>query len=321
MIGLRVAVLDDVHDAYGQSPSVARLRANPAVETVCVLTRHVDDPRELANFDVLVATRERMPFPREVLEQLGRVRLLVQTGSKAYHVDLTAASRCGITVARAEGSSAHSTAELTVGMLLALTRRITELDAAVRAGSWPLVMGRSLTGMRLGLIGFGAVAQQLVPLARAFGMSVSAWSPSLLSGRRPAGDVAVAPLDELAGNSDVLSVHAALTPSTRGLVDARLLSLMPRGSYLLNASRGPLVDEAALLDALDTGRLAGAGLDVFTQEPLPVDHPLRHHPRTVVTPHIGWVTDEAYEHFVSRAVELIEDYVHGAALPAFDDVH
>ena len=133
--------------------------------------------------------------------------------------------------------------------------------------------------------------------------------------------MAVAPLDELAGNSDVLSVHAALTPSTRGLVDARLLSLMPRGSYLLNASRGPLVDEAALLDALDTGRLAGAGLDVFTQEPLPVDHPLRHHPRTVVTPHIGWVTDEAYEHFVSRAVELIEDYVHGAALPAFDDVH
>jgi phosphoglycerate dehydrogenase-like enzyme len=319
MTGLRIAFLDDVHDAYGRSPSVARLRAHPEVDSVVVMTTHVDDPAALAGFDVLVATRERMSFPREVLQRLGRVRLIVQTGSKAYHVDLAGAADCGIAVARAEGSSARSTAELTMGMLLALTRRIRELDAAVRSGSWPLVMGRSLAGMRLGLVGFGAVAQELVPLARAFGMSVAAWSPSLLSGRRAAGDVAVAPLDELARTSDVLSVHAALTPATQGLVDARLLGLMPSGAYLLNASRGALVDEGALLVALDSGRLAGAGLDVFSEEPLPPNHPLRNHPRMVVTPHVGWVTDEAYEHFAARAVELIEDYVRGAALPTFDD--
>jgi phosphoglycerate dehydrogenase-like enzyme len=317
---LRIAFLDDIHCAYGASEGVARLRALTDVESVRVFEDPVANPRELAGFDVLIATRERTRFPREVLQELGDVRLIVQTGSKAYHVDLAAADELGITVARAEGASAQSTAELTFGLLLSLTRRIPSLQSSMRAGEWPAVMGRSLCGMRLGLVGFGAVSRAVVPVAHAFGMSVSAWSPSLLSGRRDAGQVTAVPLDELASRSDVLSVHCALNEDTRGLVDARLLGLMPTASYLLNTSRGEVVQEAAVLDALASGRLAGVGLDVFGQEPLPAEHPLRDHPDAVVTPHLGWVTDHAYGRFSARAADLVEMYLRGQELPSFAEL-
>jgi phosphoglycerate dehydrogenase-like enzyme len=316
--GLRIAFLDDVHQAYEQSEGVARLRELAAVEAVHVFERHVDDPAELAGFDILVTTRERTDFPREVLQRLGRVRLIVQTGSKAYHIDLAAAAECGIKVAKAEGSSARSTAELAMGLLLALTRSIPHVNASIRAGDWPVVMGRSLAGMRLGLVGYGTVAQEVVPLAKAFGMSVVAWSPSLLAGSRPAGDVRVASLEALATSSDVLSVHTALTAETRGLIDERLLNLLPRGSYLLNTSRGAVVDEQALLDALTRGQLAGAGLDVFDDEPLPATHPLRHCRSAVLTPHIGWVTDSSYGAFAAKAADLVQRYLENADLPSFE---
>ena len=317
MSGLRIAFLDDIHRAYDRCAGVAALRALPGVESVTVFDRHVPDPQLLAGFDVLVATRERTPFPADFLRRLGRVRLIVQTGSKAYHLDLAAAHARGITVARAEGASAQSTAELTIGLLIASTRLITRLDADIRAGNWTKPMGRTLHGMRLGLVGFGVVAQHVARLATAFGMTVAAWSPSLLAGRRPADGIAVLPLPDLAASSDVLSVHCALTDETRGLIGRDMIAAMPPGSYLLNTARGPVVDEAALLDALATGHLAGAGLDVFDQEPLPESHPLRRS-AAVVTPHIGWVTDQAYEAFALTAAHLIEQYLDGEDLPTFD---
>ncbi|MPZ25133.1 MAG: D-2-hydroxyacid dehydrogenase family protein [Micromonosporaceae bacterium] len=317
MSGLRIAFLDDVHRVYERSAGVAALRGLAGVESVTVLDRHVEDPERLAGFDVLVATRERTQFPADFLRRLDRVKLIVQTGSKAYHVDLAAARDLGITVARAEGASAQSTAELTIGLLIAATRLITRLDADIRAGNWPKPMGRTLSGMRLGLVGFGAVAREVGRLATAFGMSVAAWSPSLLAGRRAAEGVKVLPLPELAASSDVLSVHCALTDETRGLVDRDLIAAMPRGSYLLNSARGPVVDEDALLAALTSGQLAGAGLDVFDREPLPRSHPLRR-ANVVLTPHIGWITDRSYEAFATAAANLIEQHLDGKKLPSFE---
>jgi phosphoglycerate dehydrogenase-like enzyme len=248
-----------------------------------------------------MAMRERTPFPRERLERLPNLKLLVTTGMGNAAIDMEAARELGITVAGTGGTPTH-TAELTWALILALARHIPAEDRAVREGGWQHTVGLELAGRTLGVIGLGRLGSQVARIGEAFGMEVIAWSQNMDT-----------PLTkkELLQRSDIVTIHVRLSERTRGLIGAAELALMKPTAYLVNTSRGPIVDEAALLDALQQGRIAGAGLDVYDIEPLPPDHPLRSAPNTVLTPHVGYVTDASYRVFYSDAVEDIAAWLRG----------
>lgn len=299
---MRVAILDDVHDAYGATSGVRRLRERAEV---AIFRKAI--PPELRGFDAMVANRERTRFTRELFEQLPDLRIIAQTGNHAYHIDLDAAAERGVIVARATGGFSYGAAELTIALAMALMRQIPAADAAMRRGEWRTPMTRVLHGKTLGIVGLGQVGGHVAALGRAFGMQV------LASGRRSHARE----LDELMRLSDVVSIHATLSPQTRGLIDARRIGLMKRGAYLINTARGAIVDTQALVEALQTQRIAGAGLDVFDEEPLPAGHPLTRLPNVVLTPHLGWPTDEAYGRFAAAAADVLLAYLDGEDVARF----
>jgi phosphoglycerate dehydrogenase-like enzyme len=301
---LRIAVLDDYQ--YVAATYADWSRVPEPVEAV-EFAEHVDDPdalvRRLQPFDVVVAMRERTAFPRSVLERLPDLRLLVTTGARNPAIDVAAAAELGITVC---GTRAHppGTAELTWALVLAVARHLPQEDASVRAGGWQQTIGTDLAGGTLGLLGLGRLGERVARIGLAFEMDVVAWSANLTDER--AAEVGVrraAGKEELLRTADVVSVHLQLSDRTRGLIGARELELMKPGAILVNTSRGPIVDEAALVRALREGTIAGAGLDVFDVEPLPRHHPLRELRRAVLTPHLGYVTEKTYEVFYGDAVE------------------
>jgi phosphoglycerate dehydrogenase-like enzyme len=307
---MRVAVLDDYQGvalSYGDWEGL-----DAEVE---VFTDHLagDDEvvERLAPFEVVVAMRERTPFPRARIERLGNLRLLVTTGARNASIDLEAAREHGVTVC-GTGYAAQSTAELAWGLILAVTRRICAEDARVRAGGWQHTIGPELAGRTLGLVGLGRLGTRMVRIAQAFEMETIAWSQNLTAERAAEVGVEAVAKEELFGRADVVSVHLVLSERSRGLVGAAELALMKPTAYLVNTSRGPIVDEAALLQALHEGGIAGAGLDVYDVEPLPPAHPLRSAPNTVLTPHIGYVTTGTYEVFYGDAVADIAAWLDGA---------
>jgi phosphoglycerate dehydrogenase-like enzyme len=306
-----VAVLDDYQDAARDFGPWSELEG---VADVTVFTDHVAGPdalaERLAPFDVVVAMRERSRFPRQVLERLPRLRLLVSTGMSTGHIDMAAAAELGVTVS-GTGGRREPAAELTWALILALTRHVVEEDTGVRAGHWGLTVGTDLAGSTLGVIGLGNLGQQVATVGRAFGMRVIAWSQNLDARRAASAGVEAVSKDTLLRTSDIVTVHVKLSERTTGLISAADLALLKPTAYLVNTSRGPVVDEAALADALRAGRLAGAGLDVFGTEPLPAGHPLRAAPRTVLTPHIGYVTAGTYQAFYGGAVEAIAAFLAG----------
>jgi phosphoglycerate dehydrogenase-like enzyme len=303
----RVAVLDDYQ-------GVALGCADWSALEVEVFPDHVADDdalvEQLAPFDVVVAMRERTPFPRARLERLPSLRLLVTTGMRNASIDLDAARELGITVC-GTGSLGPPTAELAWALILALTRHVPAEDAAMRAGGWQHTIGPELAGHRLGIVGLGRLGARMAAIARAFEMEVVAWSQNLTAERAAEAGAARVDKDELFATADVVTIHLVLSDRTRGLVGMSELALMRPTAYLVNTSRGPIVDEAALLDALHAGRIAGAALDVYDTEPLPGDHPLRRAPNTVLTPHIGYVTTGTYEVFYRDAVEDVERWLAG----------
>jgi phosphoglycerate dehydrogenase-like enzyme len=312
---MRVAILDDIHNAYHSQPATARLRERAEVH---IFTAPFGSPQALRGFDAIIANRERTRFPRELLEQLPDLRILAQTGVHAYHIDFEAAAALGITVARAQSStSSGSTAELTFGLIISLLRHITTSDAAMRRGEWPTPLGLELGGRTIGIIGLGTLGQRVASLAHAFNMPVLAWSRSLTAERAREHGAELRPLDDLLRESDVVTVHVPLSAASRGLIGEREIGLMKRTAYLINTSRGPIVMESALVDALQQDKIAGAGLDVFDQEPLPLDHPFRSMPNVLMTPHLGWPTDGAYERFSEAAVNVLLDYLDGKPVPTF----
>ncbi len=313
---MRIAILDDVHEVWERTEGVRRLRARAEVH---VFTAPFGDPAALQGFDALVANRERTRFTRGLIEQLQDVRIVVQTGNHAHHVDFAAAAERGLVIAKASGGYSIGAAELTFGLALAVMRQIPRLDAAVRRGEWEAPSTLVLHGKRLGIVGLGRVGRHVARIAAGFGMRVVAWSRSLTPERAAEARVEPRALDELCREADLVSLHAALSPSSRGLIDARRLALMKPTACLVNTARGPLVDEAALVAALAGGRLAGAGLDVFDAEPLPPGHPLTRLPNVVLTPHIGWPTDEGYQRFADSACEVLLAYMDGRPVPTFDD--
>jgi phosphoglycerate dehydrogenase-like enzyme len=233
-------------------------------------------------------------------------------------IDLGAATELGVLVCGTESWASRSTPELAWGLILALTRHIVREDGATRRGEWQLSIGPELQGLTLGLLGLGRIGGQMALLGRAFQMRVIAWSQNLTEGRCAELGVTHVEKDALFSQADIVSIHLRLSQRTRGLVGARELALMKPTSYLINTSRGPIVDEAALISALRRQAIGGAGLDVFDQEPLPLDHPLRTLPNTVITPHIGYVSTQAYEAHYRDTVENITAYLAGRHVRAMN---
>jgi phosphoglycerate dehydrogenase-like enzyme len=311
---VRVAILDDIHHAYDGTEGIRRLRERADVH---IFDAPVGDPATLDGFDALVANRERTRFTRDLLERLADVRIIAQTGNHAPHIDMSAARDLGIIVARASGGFSIGTAELAIGLAIAAMRQIPAMDGAIRRGEWPRPLTPILYGKTLGVVGLGKVGRHVAAIGTAFGMRVVAWSPRLDPATASAAGVEALGLDEVMATADIVSIHAALTPDSRGLIDARRIGLMKPGAFLINTARGPIVVEAALIAALTERRIAGAGLDVFDEEPLPRGHPLTTLPNVLLTPHIGWPTDDGYERFAAAAADVLIAYLDGRDFPRF----
>jgi phosphoglycerate dehydrogenase-like enzyme len=313
---MRVAILDDIHQAYEHTAGIGRLRQRA---DVCIFTAPFGDAVALRGFDALVANRERTSFTRALFEQLPDLRILAQTGNHAYHIDLAAARECGVVVAKASGGFSSGAAELAIGLAIALMRHIPIVDAAVKSGKWPAPLGRELNGKTLGIVGLGHVGRHVAKIANAFGMRVLSWSRRPDDGSAALAGAEPRDLDDLLRVSDIVSVHATLASETRGLLDARRLALMKPTAFLINTARGPIVDEAALISALTSRQIAGAGLDVFDCEPLPPGHPLAKLPNVILTPHLGWPTDKKYEDFAEAVADVLLKYLDGHDVARFVD--
>jgi phosphoglycerate dehydrogenase-like enzyme len=310
----RIAVLDDYQSVAADFCDWSTL---PEPAEVVEFHDHVDDEdaliARLEPFDVVVAMRERTAFPRSVLERLPNLKLLVTTGRRNKSIDVAAATHHGITVC-GTGILPNGTAELTWGLILAVARHIPQEDASVRAGGWQETVGTDLHGARLGIVGLGGQGSQVARIGLAFGMDVVAWSQNLTDERAAEHGVRRVEREELFATSDVVTVHLLWSKRTRGLIGAADFALMKHTAVFINTSRGPIVQTQALTDALHEGRIAGAGLDVYDQEPLPPDDPIRSLPRTVLTPHLGYVTRGTYEVFYGEAVEDVAAFLAGAPI-------
>jgi len=307
----RVALLDDYQEV---ALSMADWKSLPAGTEVVVFKDHLaaEDAvaRRLADFDIVMALRERTPFPRTLLERLPKLKLLITAGMRNASIVMKAAAERGVTVCGTAGLP-YPTAELAWGLILSLMRRIPAEDRATREGRWQTSLGLGLNGKTLGVLGLGTLGSRAAKVGLAFEMDVLAWSQNLTAERAKEIGVTLVPKDELLARADIVSIHLVLGERTRGLIGARELGLMKRSAYLINTSRGPIVDEAALIRALGDGTIAGAGLDVFDEEPLPLDHAFRRLPNIVITPHLGYVTSETYRIFYGHAVEDIKAYLDG----------
>ena len=308
----RVAILDDYQNV---AMGLADWKSLPVGTEVVAFRDHLHEidavAKRLADFEVVVAMRERTAFPRALLEKLPKLRLLVTTGMRNASIDMKAAADRGVTVCGTSGLP-YPTAELTWGLVLALFRRIAVEDRATREGKWQTTLGLGLNGKTLGVIGLGTLGSRVARYGKAFEMEVLAWSQNLTAERAAEVGATLVGKDELLRRADVVSIHLVLSDRSRGLLGARELALMKRTAYLVNTSRGPIVDEAALIRALQDGTIAGAGLDVFEPEPLALDHPFRKLPNTVVTPHLGYVTEETYRIFFGHALEDVQAFLRGA---------
>jgi phosphoglycerate dehydrogenase-like enzyme len=309
-----VTVLDDYQSVALRCADWSRVHDRFEVEVLCEHIADVDELAvRLARSEVIVAMRERTPFPSSTLARLPHLRLLVTTGMANASIDLAAAATQGVTVCgtRAAGKAMP---ELTLGMIIALMRNFAAEDAAVRAGRWQHTIGVGLAGRTLGVLGLGRLGTPVARLAQAFDMRTIAWSPNLSAERAAEHGVEAVTKQRLFSDSDVVTIHMPLSERSRGLVGAEELSLMRPTAYLINTSRGPIVDEQALVDALKRRQIAGAGLDVYDVEPLPADHVLRSLPNTLLLPHIGYVTTDAYEVFYGDAVADILAWADGAPI-------
>ena len=309
---MKIAILDDYQDVATSLADWASLDAE-----IEVFTEHIGDPdelvRRLAGCEVVVAMRERTPFPAPLLDRLTDLRLLVSTGPGNAAIDMRAARQRGIAVC-GTGYFSAPTAEHTWALILAVCRNLPAEAEAMRRGGWQSSIGRGLHGRTLGLLGLGRLGSAVARIGQAFGMTTVAWSQHLTSERAAEHRVEAVSKQDLFARADVLSVHVVLSSRTRGLVGAAELAAMKPDAVLVNTSRGPVVDEQALVEALRRGTIGAAALDVFDVEPLPADHPLRTLPNVVLTPHLGYVTRELYEVFYRDAVEDVHAYRRGAPI-------
>jgi phosphoglycerate dehydrogenase-like enzyme len=306
---MRIVVLDDYQQVASSYVDWGRLDAE-----IDFVDEHLD-PEALVNraagAQVVVAMRERTPLPADVIDRLPDLELIVTTGGSNASIDVAHARGRGITVC-GTGARPGPPAELTWALILALLRNVPAADRGLREGGWQDVLpGTELAGSTLGLVGLGRLGQRVARVALAFEMQVLAWSENLDPDLARGLGIEPCTKEELLRRSDVVSLHLRLSDRTRGVLGADDLALMKPSAFLVNTSRGPLVDEAALVAALENGTIAGAGLDVYDEEPLPTDHPLRSTPNTVLTPHLGYVTESTFQVFFDDVLEDIEAWRAG----------
>lgn len=302
---VKIAVLDDYQ---GEALKMADWSAVANRAQVDVFNDHLADTEtvveRLFGYDIVCVMRERTPLPCKIIERLPNLKLIASTGPRNASIDLEAAAAHGITVVHT-GYFGSPTVELTWALILAGARHITAEAAAVRNGAWQHSIGDDLAGRTLGIIGLGNLGAKVAKVALAFEMNVIAWSQNLTAEKAAAGGAKLVSKDELLRQSDFISIHLVLSERTRGLIGSRELSLMKPTARLVNTSRGPIVVEADLIQALKTGRIAGAAVDVFDTEPLPPKHPYRNLANLLATPHIGYVSRGLYERFYRDTVSNI----------------
>lgn len=293
-----IAILDDYQNVALRMADWSGLQKD---NRIVVFTERLPDvdaaARALAEFEVIGIMRERTPFSHALFEKLPKLRLLVTTGKRNASIDMEAAKAHNVTVC-STGGAGRATAELAFALMLGLARHLREEFNAMRpGGGWQTTLGFDLEGKTLGILGLGNLGAKVGKIGAAFGMKIIAWSENLTDERARERGAERVSKDELFNRSDIVSIHSVLSPRSRGLVGAREFALMKPSALLINTSRGPIVDEAALLAALREKNIAGYGADTFEVEPLPADHPLRSEPRALLTPHLGYVTEETYRDF------------------------
>ena len=267
--------------------------------------------KALQGFAVVVGMRERTPFPRKVIEALPDLKLLITTGARNNSFDVKACAERGVTVC-GTGAAGSPTTGIAFGLMLELTRRIGFENARLKAGApWQTTIGRDLEALTLGVLGLGKLGQRSAAVGKAFGMTTIAWSQNLTEEKAKAAGADYVSKDDLFRNADFVTIHLVLSDRSRGLVGAKELGLMKKSAYLINTSRGPIVDEKALIAVLNSKSIAGAGLDVFDVEPLPLDHPFRKMDNVVITPHLGYVSEQNYRKYFPDIVEDIRAWLDG----------
>ena len=309
----RIAVLDDFQSVAAEMADWSKAGAD--CETV-FFADHLSDEATLVarlrEFDALIAMRERTPFPGSLLTQLPRLQLLIATGMFHQTIDFEAAKAQGIVVCGTDnGPGLATTVEHIWALILGLARNLAAEDAAIRAGGWQVSLGPLLSGKTLGILGLGNLGRAIVPIARSFGMRVIAWSRNLTDAAAAEANLERVDYETFFGESDVITVQLKLSPRSIGYVGSAEFTRMKPSALFINTSRGPVVDEDALIDALRSRRIAGAALDVFDREPLPGDHPLRSLPNTLLTPHMGYASRDTYRAFYTSAVDAILAYREG----------
>jgi phosphoglycerate dehydrogenase-like enzyme len=272
---------------------------------------HDEAIKALQGFAVVVGMRERTPFPRKVIEALPDLKLLITTGARNNSFDVKVCAERGVTVC-GTGAAGSPTTGIAFGLMLELTRRIGFENARLKAGApWQTTIGRDLEGLTLGVLGLGKLGQRSAAVGKAFGMTSIAWSQNLTEEKAKAAGADYVSKDDLFRNADFVTIHLVLSDRSRGLVGAKELGLMKKSAYLINTSRGPIVDEKALIAVLNSKSIAGAGLDVFDVEPLPLDHPFRKMDNVVITPHLGYVSEQNYRKYFPDIVEDIRAWLDG----------
>jgi phosphoglycerate dehydrogenase-like enzyme len=308
---INVAVLDDYQ---GVALNMADWSALKDKAEITVFRDHLSDPgrvvERLRPFDVVCVMRERTPLPRLILEQLPNLKLICSTGSINASIDVAAAKEKGITVCGTRYTS-HGAAEFTWALILAMVRNVAAESRSLRAGQWQTSIGGDLEGKTIGLMGLGRLGSATAKVALAFGMKVIAWSQNLTREVAEDRGARLVSKEDVLREADILSIHLVLSRRTKGIVGAPEIALMKPTAYLVNTSRGPLVDEQALIDALRNRTIAGAALDVYDTEPLPELHPFRSLDNVLATPHVGYVTKRTYELFYRDTVENIAEWLIG----------
>jgi phosphoglycerate dehydrogenase-like enzyme len=316
----RVAILDDY---AGLALELADWSAVQSRSEITVFDRHLSEAEAaevLRPFDVICTVRERMALPRSLIERLPNLKLITIVGRSLPNLDMAAASESGVLVAHSDFANPRftsvrdATPELAWGLLIATVRNLADEHRRMRDGGWQSTVGMTLSGKKLGLLGLGRTGKRMAEYAGVFGMEVIAWSQNLTEEAATAAGARRVEKADLFASSDVVSIHLVLSERTRGLVGEPELGLMKSNAYLINTSRGPIVDEAALIAALETGRIAGAGLDVFDVEPPPADHPLRRLPNVTLSPHLGYVTREMLAAFYSDSIEAVVAWLDGTPI-------
>ncbi len=307
---VRAAILDDYQNVALKLADWSKLAKDVEIKVFDKPFASQDEAiKALQGFAVVVGMRERTPFPRKVIEALPDLKLLITTGAKNNSFDIKAAAERGVTVC-GTGGAGNPTTGITFGLMLELTRKIGFENARMKAGQpWQVTIGQDLEGLTLGIVGLGKLGQRVAGVAKAFGMKVIAWSQNLTPEKAKEASVDFASKEDLFKNSDFVTIHYQLGERSRGLITADDIGRMKPSAYLINTARAPIVDQAALLKALQAKKIAGAGLDVFEVEPLPLDHPYRKLDNVVITPHLGYVSEQNYRKYFPDIVEDIRAWL------------